>query len=117
MDTLKGIPILSAMSDEQLEDFAKRCTWRNYEANTGIHPLLYRPGANPYQEIGDIERATPDLALRTPNTPVDYVLLWSSSGNFSLAGGLYNNMQGFTRIGSSKPLGLARIYKRNPESN
>ena len=32
MDTLKGIPILSAMSDEQLEDFAKRCTWRNYEA-------------------------------------------------------------------------------------
>ncbi len=92
-------------------------TWRNYEANTGFHPLLYRPGANPYQEIGDIERATPDLALHTPNTPVDYVLLWSSSGNFSLAGGLYNNMQGFTRIGSSKPLGLARIYKRNPESN
>ena len=36
MDTLKGIPILSAMSDEQLEDFAKRCTWRNYEAGEMI---------------------------------------------------------------------------------
>jgi hypothetical protein len=84
---------------------------RNYEANMGYFPLLFRPGRNPYRQLGAIEKAPPSVPFGRPKSQVDYVLLWPMGDASPLPPEIAKELAVFEFAGSS-PHGLARVYRR-----
>lgn len=94
----------------------------NYEANAGYFPVVYRPEANPYVHLGDVEEEPPALhRLAFPSTQpqqrsVDYILVW---GRANASRAELAKMEpldqllvaGYERIYVSEPRGLAEVWK------
>jgi hypothetical protein len=84
----------------------------NYEANVGYFPLVFRPGRNPYRELGNFELVPPEARFGDPGSGVDYVLVWRAGADCPLTPELVRELAGFEHVASSQPRGLADIYRR-----
>jgi len=88
----------------------------NYEANVGYFPLVFRPGRNPYRELGNFELVPPRARFGDPRSGVDYVLVWRADADCPLTPELARELAGFEHVGSSRPRGLADLYRRSAAS-
>jgi hypothetical protein len=87
---------------------------RNYEANMGYFPLLFRPERNPYRQLGNIEGAPAEIRFADARAQVDYVLVWPLDETSPLPPEIVKELTDFEFVGSSAPHGLARVYRRVP---
>ncbi len=99
----------------------------NYEADTGYFPVLFRPGMNPYEQIGAAPEQIGRGFLEVPprveflsypqksGQKLDYVLLWGArpeQRDRPDARAIFRQLEeGFDLVFTS-PRGLAQLYRR-----
>jgi hypothetical protein len=97
----------------------------NYEANTDLFPLRFRPERNPFVALGrgrGIEGEGPppcaDLEGGGDAIPVDYVLLWGPVepvlGDACVRAWAQQLLRGYERVQVSQPNGHAQLWRRRP---
>jgi hypothetical protein len=99
----------------------------NYEANTSLFPLRFRPERNPFVALGrgtglEGEGAPPcvDLDAGREAVRVDYVLLWGPIervlGDACVRSWAQQLLRGYERVHVSRPNGYAQLWRRRPGS-
>lgn len=94
-----------------------------YQADQGYFPVLFRPDRSPYRSLvpeeGEVTYDLGRLGLESYSSragSVDYVLLWGRNALRSPPPGLDGLLaqlgEGYDKIFTSEPLGLAEVYRR-----